>query len=93
MLFAGWRAERGSVSRVPTVARIGPYRFFFFSNEGTEPPHVHVQRERAHAKLWLRPVAVAAVRGFEAPEVNAIEKIVRGNQALFEEAWHEYFEG
>ena len=30
---------------LPTVARIGPYRFFFFSNEGTESPHVHVQHE------------------------------------------------
>jgi len=30
----------------PTVKRIGPYRFFFFGNEGSEPPHVHVRRER-----------------------------------------------
>ena len=42
---------------MPTVDRIGPYRFFFFANEGNEPPHVHVQRGRALAKFWLQPVA------------------------------------
>ncbi|MBW6456390.1 MAG: DUF4160 domain-containing protein [Trueperaceae bacterium] len=29
----------------PTVLRDGPYRFFFFSNERGEPPHIHVQRQ------------------------------------------------
>jgi hypothetical protein len=36
---------------VPTVARIGPYRFFFFGNESLEPPHIHVQRDRNLAKF------------------------------------------
>ncbi|WP_422447088.1 DUF4160 domain-containing protein [Thermoanaerobacterium sp. DL9XJH110] len=27
---------------MPTVLKEGKYRFFFFSNEGTEPPHIHV---------------------------------------------------
>ena len=26
--------------RMPTVKIIGPYRFFFFSNEGNELPHM-----------------------------------------------------
>ncbi len=39
---------------MPTVTRIGAYRFFFFSNEGTEPPHVHVEREDALAKFQQR---------------------------------------
>ena len=28
---------------MPTLLRIGPYRIFFYSNEGNplEPPHVH----------------------------------------------------
>jgi len=44
---------------MPTVLRIGPYRFFFFSNEGNEPPHVHVERDDNTAKYWLDPVRVA----------------------------------
>lgn len=42
---------------MPTVARVGPYRLFFFGNEGFEPPHVHVQRDRRVAEVWLQPVS------------------------------------
>lgn len=28
---------------MPTVLRIGRFRFFFFSNEREEPPHIHVK--------------------------------------------------
>ena len=30
---------------MPTVLRWGPYRAFFYSNEGSEPPHVHLRAE------------------------------------------------
>jgi hypothetical protein len=40
---------------MPTVLRIGAYRFFFFSNEGHEPPQIHVERAEAAAKFWLHP--------------------------------------
>jgi hypothetical protein len=78
---------------MPTVARIGPYRFFFFSNEGTEPPHIHVQRDRHLAKFWLQPVALARVTGFGAVELRRIERLVVKNGARFLEAWNEYFGG
>jgi hypothetical protein len=28
---------------MPVVLRIGRFQFFFFSNEGREPPHIHVR--------------------------------------------------
>ncbi len=28
---------------MPTVLRVGGYRFHFYSNEGTEPSHVHIR--------------------------------------------------
>jgi len=28
---------------MPTILRIGPYRFYFFSHEPNKPPHVHVE--------------------------------------------------
>jgi hypothetical protein len=76
---------------MPTVARIGPYRFFFFSNEGLEPPHVHVQRDRALAKFWLRPVALASTTEFAGHELRRIEAIVTQESNRFEEAWREFF--
>ncbi len=36
---------------MPTLGRIDPFRFFFYSNEGVEPPHVHAQQERKTAKF------------------------------------------
>jgi hypothetical protein len=37
---------------VPTVLRAEGFRFFFFfSNEGTELPHIHVERGDGHAKF------------------------------------------
>jgi hypothetical protein len=42
--------------RMPTVVRVGPYRMFFYSNEGSEPAHVHVEAGDHVAKFWLSPV-------------------------------------
>ena len=41
---------------MPTVLRIGPYRFFFYSADGSEPPHIHVEKENKVAKYWLNPI-------------------------------------
>ena len=49
---------------MPTLLREGPYRFFFYSDEGDprEPPHVHVTAGERLAKFWLEPVALASSR-------------------------------
>ena len=77
---------------MPTVEKVGPYRFFFYSNEGTEPIHVHVQREGRLAKFWLEPVALAGTSGFTGQELRKIEKLVVAKRDKFVEAWHEYFD-
>ncbi|HVT60811.1 MAG TPA: DUF4160 domain-containing protein [Thermoanaerobaculia bacterium] len=78
---------------MPTVARIGPFRFFFYSNEGTEPPHVHVQQESKVAKFWLSPVALAAAGGFSATELRTLTSLVEEHRNQFVEAWNEFFGG
>ena len=76
---------------MPTVGRIGPFRFYFYSNEGSEPPHVHAQQERKIAKFWLVPVALASTGRFSAFELRSIERIVLENRDRFLEAWNEFF--
>jgi hypothetical protein len=76
---------------VPVIARVGPYRFFFYSNENDEPPHVHVQRERMLAKFWLEDVSLAESKRFVAHELREMERIVVEHRAEFLEAWHEFF--
>lgn len=66
---------------MPTVLRIGPYRFCFYSHDLIdEPPHVHVDRNDLSAKFWLNPIALASNLGFNARELRAIEKVVREHQ-------------
>ena len=76
---------------MPQVARHGPYRFFFYSNEGDEPPHVHVAREWRTAKIWLRPVALARNNGFNDHELRRIHAVVLVHQGRFLEVWHAFF--
>ena len=76
---------------MPTLGRIGPFRFFFYSNEDTESPHVHAQQERKIAKFWLEPVALASSGRFSASDLRSIERIVLENQVQFLEARNEFF--
>lgn len=48
---------------MPTVLRWNGYRFYFFSNEGSEPPHIHIDKRGNTAKYWLNPVALAQNTG------------------------------
>jgi hypothetical protein len=76
---------------MPTVLRIGAYRFFFYANENDEPHHIHIQRESLLAKFWLKPVALASSVGFPAQELNKVRGLVEANQQTFVEAWDGFF--
>jgi hypothetical protein len=76
---------------VPTVHQEGAYRFFFYSADRVEPPHVHVEREANRAKFWLTPVRLARSGGFGAPELLRLARLVNERQSLLLEAWNEYF--
>ena len=76
---------------MPTVLRVGPLRFFFYSNEAGEAPHVHVQRDRALAKVWLAPVALASSTRFKGHELRRIERIVIEHAEQLLEAWNDFF--
>jgi len=76
---------------MPTVLRYGKHRFFFFSNEGNEPPHIHVETAGNYAKLWLNPVALVKSTGYNAKELRDLRELTEENRHLFLEKWHEYF--
>jgi hypothetical protein len=60
---------------VPTILRIGPYRFYFYSHEPNEPPHIHIDRDASSAKFWLESVSLASNIGFSAKELRRFRKI------------------
>lgn len=76
---------------MPTVLRVKGYRFFFFSLEGHEPPHIHVEAAERFAKFWLVPVSLSKSRGFRSSELTEIQRIVEEHRDMFEERWHEHF--
>jgi hypothetical protein len=57
---------------MPTALRSGPYRFFFYSSDGHEPPHIHVARDDAVAKFWLDPLRHDHSLGFRPAELRRI---------------------
>jgi hypothetical protein len=77
---------------MPTVLRVGPYRFYFYSHDlANEPPHVHVDRDDLSAKFWLEPVSLARNLGFGAPELRRLERLVAGRQVVLIERWYEEY--
>jgi len=76
---------------MPTVLRSGPFRFFFYSADQDEPPHVHVVREARRAKFWLDPVRLEESGSFRPAEIRQIERLVAENATSLLKAWHEYF--
>jgi hypothetical protein len=76
---------------MPTVHRSGPYRFYFYSHEPGEPPHIHVDRDDKTAKFWLEPPALAFNLGFSAVELGRLARMVESEQQAFLRSWHEYF--
>ena len=77
---------------MPTVHREGPYRFFFYSGDRGEPPHVHCERDSNCAKFWLDPVRLQDSGGFNASELSRIVRIVTERREELERAWHDYFD-
>ena len=76
---------------MPTVLLVEGYRFWFYSNEKNEPPHVHVSKGGATAKVWLQPVRFASSYGFTPPQVWRIRELAFENQTSFAQRWHEHF--
>ena len=74
---------------MPTILRLGPYRFFFYSGDRDEPPHVHVERDAKVAKFWLDPVRLQSSGGFSRAQIRLVE----GQQIKCLEAWNAYFIG
>ncbi len=77
--------------RVPTILRIGALRFFFFSNEGTEPPHIHVETGDGHAKFWLDPVTLDYSTGVKSADLKRARLLVVQHVTELKERWHEHF--
>jgi len=75
---------------MPTILKWRGYRFFFYSDEGTEPPHIHIAKNGCAAKFWLKDGTLAYNDDFKPNEISQLKKVVVKNKAVFLEEWNEY---
>ena len=75
---------------MPTVLRIGGFRFHFYSDERNEPPHIHVDTGDAECKFWLEPIRLARNKGVTPYDLRAIEKLVYQHIDHLKESYHAF---
>ncbi len=76
---------------MPTILRVGQYRFFFYAGDRDEPPHVHVEREGNIAIFWLSPVRLQNSGGFNRRDLNQIQRMVEDHREELLRGWNDYF--
>jgi hypothetical protein len=74
-----------------TVMKLGSYRFHFYSDEGREPAHIHVETPDGECKFWLDPIRLAGNKGISPEVIRKIERIIFEYSAFLEDKFHEYF--
>lgn len=80
---------------MPTIHRLGPYRFLFYSNENRasrEPPHIHVISADGEADFWLSPVSLRRAWRYTPREIERIRRIVTGSREMLLRRWNEFFD-
>ena len=78
---------------MPTVLRVGPFRFFFYAGDGDEPSHVHVERDDGEAKFWLDPIRLERSRGLRRNDVSRIRELIEEHAESLLETWNDFFNG
>lgn len=76
---------------VPTLLRIGPYRFHFYAGDHA-PPHVHVESAGADAVYRLEPVLRVRRSGYTPRQLREVEQLIVTNSSEFLRRWHEHFD-
>ncbi len=75
---------------MPTILRIASYRFFFYSNEGKEPAHIHIEISGCECKFWLEPIKLAVNYGVKPNQLREIEKLIFTNKEFIIGKYNEY---
>jgi hypothetical protein len=77
---------------MPNAFRRPPqgFRFFFFSDEGNEPAHVHVEKGGGRCKFWLIPMILEWNDGFDPSDLRTIRRIIAERHQEILDAWNEH---
>lgn len=80
---------------MPTILFIYGWRLFFYSNEGSEPIHVHAQKGDMECKYWIFIEQVEIKEAFSynmnPAATREIKKIIYQHFDMIIESWNQYF--
>jgi hypothetical protein len=80
---------------MPTVLFVFGWRFFFYSNEGTEPIHIHAEKGDMECKYWILVNEVEIKEAFShnlTPTAQReVKKIIYQHFDIIVLAWNEHF--
>jgi hypothetical protein len=74
---------------MPEVFRKYGFVFFFYSNEGQEPVHIHVRKAGGFAKFWIEPVELDHAQGFKVNDLKIAEELINDHLKLIKDKWNE----
>ena len=77
---------------MPEVFRTEGFVFFFYSNEGNEPMHIHVRRAGGSAKYWIEPLTLEYAQGMKAKELVRAEELIAEHLDQIRSKWNETFD-
>jgi hypothetical protein len=77
---------------MPTLLRVGPYRFFVYATDRAGAPFVHVEQGGQVATFGLEPPRLQRNAGFHRRDVHRLERIVDDHAAALAGGWHAYFD-
>ena len=61
---------------MPEIFRAFGFVFFFYSNEGQEPMHVHVRKAGGFAKFWIEPLELDFSQGMKITDIKQAEDLI-----------------
>jgi hypothetical protein len=80
---------------MPVVFRVGSLVFYFYSNEGNEPPHIHERKGKGEnesvGKWWLADGSSVFAEGFTNAELRTIRSTVLTRRQELIDAWNTHF--
>ena len=82
-------------TQMPTILLIAGWRLFFYSNEGSEPIHIHAEKGDMECKYWLNvdtfEITEALSYNMNPAAVKEIRKIIYEHFDYIVVEWNNFF--
>jgi hypothetical protein len=79
---------------MPTVLFKNGWRFFFFSNEGNEPMHIHVMKAEKYCKYFIDEsnvdLKMAHSKKMNNKDMKEVKEIIYDNFNYIVESWKKF---